>query len=607
MKRLPFAPAALVLACAAAETYAQSPPGAHVPVEEPMYAIALEAGSLRAAAEVTEDGLFAFDAGAIFHYLGETTDTFGREWEMVGDPESWTRLQQWYVVAASVDELRDRVGPVTLIERVPAPATRPERDSEVVELEDEELSPFNLYLASLRLPVAVEVEWWKNTVELDASEVHAVGETLAVPAWAVPAPVVDEAIHLFGGREVLGPWPPEASFGALHVASVLPLVFRRTEHGWESLGRLRTKLPVLGLLSNSQLQLDPNLPAEATGYVLPCWRLAGGLDPRGLPAGRVDVPPPPPTRLTAGARRDEDRFLGSFDLTTRLWPAATAEIAVPRRVAPSALATGVMLQDVNRRQAVYLEQRLPKTVTRRLRGRELRLEIVARAAPESDGTTSTATVGFEIEAGELREAGTGAVGALPGTASLVVTVPEDAEEIIVRLMPADRSIAVGETGRAIFERVTLAPTDWPAALAPAPVILRRVRVDLYAPTPRYTRASMAISTKEPAALSNAWRTLARVQLDAELRRMILAEELDFEMDDRHVRVAWGEPVARHESGVRRWDWSDRSATFDPTGRLIAWTEQAEDADLPVPRCLVPAEAGAPAATDGAVSGAVSSE
>ncbi len=599
MKGIPLVRTALVLAFIAAESHAQTPPpGTREPIEDPMYAIALEAGALRAIAEVTEDELFTFDAGTIFLYLGEVTDTFGREWEMVGDPESWSRRQRWYVVAATVEELQERVGPISVLGEFTAPASPPERvsedlESEVAELESEVAvsSPFDLYLASLRQPLTVEREWWKNTLELDASEVRDVGETLAVPAWAVPSRVVDEVVSLLGGREALGPWPQEASFGALHVTPILPLVFRRGEHGWDSLGRLRSKLPVLGLLGNSQLQLDPNLPAEVTGFVLPCWRLVGALNPRGLAAGRVDLPPPPPSRLAPGARREEDRFLGSFDLTTRVWPPATDENVLPRRAVPSALPTGVFLQDNDRRQAVYLEQRLPVAMSRRLRGRELRLDVVARAAPALDGTTSTVTVGFEIEAGELHEAGSGTVGALPGTASLVVTIPDDAEEITVRLLSTDRSIAVGEAGRAIFERVTLAPADWPKALLPAPVMLRRVRVDLYAPTPRYTRAPLAISAKPPSELSRVWRSLAGEQLEEELRRMILAAELDFEMDDRNVLVAWGEPSMRHDSGVRRWDWDDRSATFDLSGRLIAWTEQAEDADLPVPRCLLPTNEG----------------
>ncbi len=608
MKRFRFVRTALVLAFIAAESYAQTPPpGTREPIEEPMYAIALEAGALRATAEVTDDELFAFDAGEVFLYLGEATDTFGREWEMVGDPESWSRRQQWYVVAATVEELQDRVGPISLLRDVAAPAVPTERPSgEDLESAsaafqsaviaalitglpppDPPLSSFDLYLASLRRPLTVELEWWTNTLELDASEVRDVGETLAVPAWSVPSRVVDEAVSLLGGREALGPWPQEASFGTLHVTSILPFVFRRGEHEWESLGRLRSKLPVLGLLGNSQLQLDPNLPAEITGFVLPCWRLAGALDPHGLAAGALNAPPSAPACLAPGVRREEDRFLGSFDLTPRLWPAATDDSALPRRVVPSALPTGVLLQDNNRRQAVYLEQKLPVAMSRRLRGRELRLDVVARAGPTLDGTTSTVTVGFEIEAGDLREAGSGTVGALPGTASLVVTIPDDAEEITVRLLPADRSIAVGEVGSAIFERVTLAPTDWPKVLAPAPVLLRRVRVDLYAPTTRYTRTSLAISTKPPSELSRVWRTFAGQRLEEELRRMILAAELDFEMEYRHVLAAWGEPTARHDNVVRRWDWDNRSATFDRSGRLIAWTEQAEDADLPVPRCLLP--------------------
>lgn len=599
MKRSPIVRTAFVVALIGVETYAQTPPpGGREPVDEPRYAIALEAGALRAVPEVTEDELFDFDAGTVFLYLGEATDTFGREWEMVGDPETWSRRQQWFVVAATPDELRDRVGPVTLVKGIPDPVVRPEPVSEELELEVaveseiDVLSPFDLYLAALRQPITVGFEWWRDTLQLDASELGSLGETLAVPAWAVPTQVADEAVRLLGGRDVLGPWPQEAGFGALHVGSVLPLVFRRGEHDWESVGRLRSKSPVLGLLGNGQLQLDPNLPAEATGFGLPCWRLVGALDPRGLAAGRVDVPPPPPARLAAGVRRPEDRFLGSFDLTTRLWPTATGEAALPRRVVPSVLPTGVFLQDLNRRQAVYLEQRLPAAVSRRLRGRELRLQVVARAAPELDGSTSTVTVGFEIEAGELRASGAGAVGALPGTASLVATIPENAEEIIVRLLSTDRSIAVGEAGRAIFESATLAPTDWPEALVPAPVLLRRVRVDLYEPTRRYTRAALAFSDKPPAELSAVWQTLAGAPLDEKLRRMILAAELDFEMDDRHVLVAWGEPSRRYDNGIRRWDWADRSATFDASGRLITWTEQTEAADLPVPRCLPPTSEGA---------------
>ncbi len=579
MKQMAFFRTALVLALIGTESQAQAPPpGTLEPVEEPTYVIALEAGALRAAAEVTDDELYAFDAGEILRYLGETTDAFGSEWEVVGDPESWSRRQRWYVVAATADELRDRVGPVSLLRQFAVPAERPERSE--------------LYLASLRQPVGVALDWWENTVDLDASEVRDVGETLAIPAWLVPSSVVDEAVNLLGGREALGTWPQEASFGALHVTPILPLVFRRGDNDWESLGRLRSELPVLGLLANSQLQLDPNLPAEATGFVLPCWRLVGGLDPRGLAAGALNAAPPAPDRLPPAARREEDRFLGSFDLATRLWPVAGDESTLPRRVQPAALPTGVLLQDTNRRQAVYLEQRLPVAMSRQLRGRELRLDVVARAAPDPGGTTSTVTVGFEIEAGGLREAGSGTVGALPGTASVVVTIPDDADQITVRLLPADRSIAVADAGRAIFDRVTLAPTDWPKVLEPAPVMVRRVRADLYEPTARYTRAELAISTKRPAELARMWRALAGEELEDELRRMILISELDFEMDARHVLVAWGEPSRRHDMGLSRWDWSDRSATFDRSGRLIAWTQQAEDADLPVPRCLVPTDEAA---------------
>ena len=161
MKGLPVVRTAFVLALIGAETYAQiPPPGGREPIKEPLYAIALEAGALRALPEVTEEELFAFDAGAVFLYLGEATDTFGREWEMVGDPETWSRRQQWYVVAASAEELRDRVGPVTLVEGISPPAIRPEPviedpELEVAEVSLLELSPLDLYSASLRQPVTV--------------------------------------------------------------------------------------------------------------------------------------------------------------------------------------------------------------------------------------------------------------------------------------------------------------------------------------------------------------------------------------------------------------------------------------------------------------------
>lgn len=582
-RRLAVAAALVALAGAARvgvpADRALGPPGPLTPGIDRLHALLLEPAQLLEGPDITAQEKGRLESGEVVLYYGETTDAFGRTWSIVGDPRTWVRQETWYAIPARAEEVLTQTGKISLLSGLPGPQPllrgEPPQDDQAAEA----------MLVALRTPLQVTADWWQRAVQIDVAYLPELGETLGIGAVRVPRAVAQDAVDLVGGREALGPWPETPGFGRLHVPPVLPLVFRYASGGWE-LGDAPISLsPALSLVGNPELIIDTTQPNESTGVTLWCWRLIGALNPRGIPVGRLGEAPPAPTRASTKARPEIDAYLGLQDLTARLTPVAPATLLAPRQLRPETIPRGVLLEDNSRRQAVYLEQVLAPGVTEALRGRLVRLQVLARAAPQAEGS-ATATLGIEIEAGTLREASSAQVGPLPSTLQLEVTIPEDAPTIVVRLLALDRSIAVQEGGSGVFERVELTPAEWPRRLHPTSLLLRRVRLVTYSPARRFTRAPLAVSERGIQGLQATWKELLAGDWTSQQRRSLLAGELGARMSPQEVRLAWGDPDSRYLSpnGLRRWDYADRSAAFDSAEGLIAWTRDLRRAKAEPARC-----------------------
>lgn len=553
---------ALSASSAASQTI--DPPGPMQARDPHLYAVALEDGTLYRNADVASGAILEFRRGQIFEYLGEIVDTFGRDWYSVGSGDGWRRTEDWYAIPATGEEARAAIGVVSVLRSLPAPLAAP-----VVEFATSEAAA--AYNASVKAAITVGRDWWSQSLEIDVAALGRFGRVVGVLAYRVPHHIAEELVELLGGVETVGPWPREPTFGRLYVAPRTGFVYRFDGVAWRLMDPPLAMDPIIGLLGNPQLSFDPEAPPEATGRPISCWRLVGGLTPRGGLAGSVAAAPAPPSRLQAAARPDADRRLGHYDLSDRAWPTATPATRAPRRVLPEKLAKGVLLSDNSQRQAVYLEQIIPPAITRRLRGREVRVRLVARATG-GEGA-ATATVALEVAAGSVRQSLSAQVGALPNPVELNLVIPEDAETIIVRILPTDVSIAVVEGGSVVIDSVTVIPAEWPDVLGAAPLLLRRVRAVTYRPTPRYTRAALVISERPPDELNRVWRE-AEDQPIEQLEK-ILSGEVEVGMTERQVQLAWGDPTAMTAGNLTRWVWSDRAASFGDTGRLVAWSRQPE--------------------------------
>ena len=555
---------ACALSAAAVASQTIDPPGPTLPRQPHLYAVALEDGTLYRQADVASDAILEFRRGYIFEYLGEIVDTFGRDWYSVGSGDGWRRTESWYAIPATREEVRDVTGRVSVLQSLPAPLAAP-----AVEFATSEAAA--AYNASLKKVIAVGRDWWDQSLEIDVASLGRLGLVVGVGAFLVPPDVAEELVTMLGGAETLGPWPQDPAFGRLYVAPRTRFVYRFDGADWRLMDPPLAMDSFIGLLGNPRLSFDPEAPPEATGPRVSCWRLVGGLSPRGGLAGSVAAAPAPPSSLEAAARPDADRRLGYYNLTGRAWPTAAPSTYAPRRVLPEKLAGGVLLSDTSQRQAVYLEQVIPLVVTRQLRGREVRARVMARAAGGEGAMT--ATVALEVEAGSVRQSVSAQVGALPTPVELNLVIPEDAETIIVRILPTDVSIAVLEGGSVVIDSATVAPAEWPSTLEAAPLLLRRVRSITYRPAPRYTRAALVVTERTPEELQVIWRQ-AEGQPFEQLEK-ILSGEVEVEMTARQVQLAWGEPTSVTAGDLTRWVWPDRTASFDDTGLLLAWSRQPE--------------------------------
>ena len=549
------------------------PPGPTMRRAPLLHAVALEDGTLYRNADVASDSILEFRRGHIFEYLGEIVDTFGREWYSVGSGDGWRRTESWYAIPATRLETGSATGLVSVIESLPPPPAVP-----AVGFATSEAAV--AYTVSLQQNIAVGSDWWDRSLEVDANALGRFGRVVGILAYRVPKDVAVELLTMLGSGEPSGPWPRQPAFGRLYVAPRTGLVYRFDGVDWQLLDPPLAMSAMIGLLGNPRLMFDPEAPVEATGRPISCWRLVGGLTPRGGSAGSVAAAPDPPLRLEAAERQETDRRLGYYDLSARAWPTASPATRAPRRVSPENPAGGVVLSDNSRRQAVYLQQVIPAAVTRQLHGREIRARVVARAAGGEGATI--ATVALEIEAGSVRQSLSAQVGALPTPVELTVAIPQDAETIIVRILPADVSIAVLEGGSTVVDSATVVPAEWPDVLDAAPLLLRRVRAVTYRPAPRYTRAAMVVSERPVEELAVVWR-VAQDEPSEQLVR-ILSGDIEVGMTEQQVRLAWGDPTSVTTGGLARWTWPDRAASFDATGMLVSWSRQPEREPAPASIC-----------------------
>ncbi len=492
-------------------------------------------------------------------------DTFGRDWQSLGNGDGWQRVEGWYALPVATEEVRRVTGPVSVLTSLPPPG-RPPAEGFATS------AAAAAYSALLKQAINVGADWWDQAIEVDAGALGQLGRVVGVPVRLVPEAVAEELETLLGGEAAMGPWPQEPGFGRLYVVPRTGLVYRFDGKAWQRMSPPLAMDSMIGLLANPQLLFDPDAPSEASGKLISCWRLVGGLSPRGAVAGTVAQAPQPPVRLRASDRPETARYLGYYSLTGRAWPTASPAMLAPRRVLPPRLASGVLLADTSRRQAAYLEQTIPAAITRQLRGREVRAQLMARAPVDSNGA-ATATVALDVEAGSLRQSLSAQVGALPTPVTLNLVIPEDAETITVRVLPTDVSIAVLEGGRAIIDSVTVVPAAWPDTLEAAPLLLRRVRTVTYRPAPRYTRAKLVISERPPDELVAMWGEVSRAPV--EQLEKILSGEIEIGMTKRQVRLAWGAPENVSDADLAHWTWSDRAAAFDAEGQLLAWSQQPE--------------------------------
>ncbi len=534
------------------------PPGPLLPRREARFAVVLEDGwLLRAPGDETDRQPLA--RGAVLPYDGEQRDAFGRTWHRLGAQDAWLKRQRWYAV---VQEVADRLtGPAALLTALPPPV-EPAADP----------------AAATSVPaegIGVPADWWRSSERVELTLPPEAGELAGVRAWSLPPEVLEEARTLPGGSLA---WPadrPDSGLGTLRLLGPSMLVSFWDGDSWSAGSRPRVLRPVWGLLRNPELVADVKGPREQTGPHVPCWRLVGALDPRGMAVGRVDVAPVPVVAPTASAARPEERrYLGLRDLAPVWNTPGLAATVVPRPVKPESEARGVLLDDSSARQAVYLEQRLEGEIVRALAGRTLRLAALVRAAPTGEGVAS-GTAAVQVLAGGQSASASANVAATATTVETTLAVPPEADAIVVRLLPNDPSIAVQERGRMIFERVSLAPVEWPSRLEPTWLLLRRVRVTGYEPARRYTRARLVVTQRGPEELRRVWSHLTRTALPPEQQEAVLRGELLAGMSTEAVTLAWGEPAETDlAGGLRRWRWPERSATFDDDGRLIAWAERS---------------------------------
>jgi hypothetical protein len=627
---------------------ATDPLGEPPAAAEGIYAVLLQDADLFASPTSDGEIVVRVPAGSHLGYVGETTDAFDRAWFTVQDPfRSQPRPRKWLAPFNAAELLAFGGRAAVLADRLP-PLTVGDASGAAV------AAALLAQAAGLTAPAAsgmpgagaaqpAQAPWWTPAAELTAAHASTFDGVVALSAAVVEEAHVREAIELLGGRETLADWPADPLPGELFVPPRLPVVFVFDGSEWRLRRPARLFGDALSLLDNPLLLPDLSAPPLAGGPAIACWELVGALTPGGGPAGSIQVAPPrtpPRGRALPPPEAGEPDPANAPLRIQGLLPPAPALARVPPRVDPPPVPSGVEIRDDDGRQAVYLEQTLDPALVRRLRGREVVLDVVART-PAAAQSAATFGVNIQIDGGPATGApaarptsagdpGAGGAGSVdPGAAAAAAsggrpagqtrsidagdatagriqlstsftvdanpvrfaypfTVPEAAESLTVRLLPLDRSIAVDQQGAVIFERVTLRLAHWPARPAAASLPLNRVTATSWEGARLHTRSPIALTTRPAEEVEAIWPQVAASDWSVEDKQLVLAGELRHGMSPEQVRLAWGEPEEEEPAGEygidHRWRYPDRYVAFT-AGKVIAFATTPEEvAKPPVLRC-----------------------
>lgn len=527
-----------------------------ISTELPARAFFLEPAPLRVDSSGSAPVISTMEVGSSLEFIGEGTDDFGRDWSVVAYPWKMQRHEQVFLAPFNEWEY-SQVSGTTAVLRAPA-----------------SMSSGTAPAAAAGAAPAADSSsrWWTSVVALGPEYDLEFGDLMGVGARSVPLDVAEEAIEILGGMQELGSWPSEPIPGQLHVPDLLPLLFRWNGTTWRLLRPVQYLGSSFGLLGNPSFAVDRSGPQAPGGFDVPCWRLLGATDPRGVVVGTVEVAPAiPAPELEANAWKPDSRT-GLRDLTSVVLPTVTTATSAPPRVFRSAPPRGITLQDSARRHAVFLQQDLGPEIVGKLHGRELTLDIWARTPPNA---TASASVGIDIEVGGERFSGGGPVNVTSTQLSLAFTVPDGAEWLTVRLLPLDTSLAVEQAGGVILEQATLRLSTWPQTLDPSLIPLHTVTVSSYQPIRAYARTALAVSTRPISEIERIWDQVSSSDWALEDKQLVFAGRVRAGMTTEQVGLAWGEPTSTTLAGEipgldLRWDYDDRSAAF-AGGELVTWT------------------------------------
>jgi hypothetical protein len=509
-------------------------------------------------------------AGTVLDYAGETTDVYGRTWYAVRDPHRSERRRDAYLAPFTYEQLR------AFGYRAAVLADR--RPSAVAAVGAAAAASG----AAGGMPAATatpDAPWWRPAGVLELADAPTYGEVVAVSARAAEVGTVRRAIELLGGREAIARWPSEPLPGELFVPAMLPALFVFDGSEWDLAQPVRLLGDAVSLLGNGGFAVDPAAPPLAGGPALQCWLLMNALDPGGAPAGSV-APAPEPAPLQRG--QPVPRGLGPFDpslapesMRALLAPAPDTTL-VPPRVDPPAVPGGVLLSDDDGRQAVFLRQQLGPELTARLRGQAMVLDVVVRDDPRAGAATFGLYVEVVFADGSPPRdfVGSYTSRAAARRYELAFEVPAGADDIVIRLLPLDRGLAVDQQGSVVFERAALRLAAWDPHPPAASVLLHRVTASSFEGTRLYTRAPVAPSGRSADDLQRVWPGVTRTGWTVETQQTVLAGELRHGMNRAQVRAAWGEPaqetaVSGSSSVEWRWAGDDRYALFE-NGEVIAF-------------------------------------
>jgi hypothetical protein len=526
--------------------------------ESPPRAFFLEPAPLRVNPSGSTDVVSTMEIGSSLEFIGEGTDDFGREWSVVAYPWKLERHEQVFLAPFNEWEYSQVSGTTAVLV---APASMSSNAASAPGV-----------AASAPTAPGSPSRWWTDVVALGPEYDLEFGDLVGVSARFVPLDAAEEAIEILGGMQELGSWPSEPIPGQLHVPDLLPLLFRWNGTTWRLLRPVQYLGASFGLLGNPSLALDRTGPQAPGGFDVPCWRLIGAMDPRGVIAGTVEAAPAVKAPEEEAASWKPNSRTGLRNLTSVILPTVTAATATPPRVFRSTPPVGVALRDDARRHAVYLQQDLGPEIVSKLHGRELTLDVWARTPPAA---TASAAIGIDVEVGGERFSSGGTVNETSTLVSVTFTVPEGAEWLTVRLLPLDTSLAVEQAGAAIFEQAVLRLSTWPRTLDPSVIPLHTVTISSYQPIRTYARTPVAVSTRPLSEIEQIWDRVMSSDWAMEDKQLVVAGRVRAGMTAEQVGLSWGEPSVTALAGEipgldLRWDYEDRSAAF-AGGELVSWT------------------------------------